>query len=74
MEFDNDTDAEPSEFEVRLKRLKQKHGEDLKEFKLKVWAKMLVLLSCTSVTWRNDSKTMSSGSTQFLHAISFSRM
>jgi hypothetical protein len=43
MEFDNDTDAEPSEFEVRLKRLKEKHGEDLKEFKLKVWAKMLVL-------------------------------
>ena len=31
-----------SEFDIRLQRLQEKHAQDTPEFKLRVWAKMLV--------------------------------
>ena len=32
-----------SEFDIRLQRLQEKHAQDIPEFKLRVWAKMLVM-------------------------------
>ena len=32
------------QFEIRLKNVKEKHAEDTPEFKLGVWAKMLVIM------------------------------
>ena len=31
-----------SEFDIRLQRLQEKHAQDTPEFKLRVWAKMLL--------------------------------
>ena len=38
-----DIDSGSSDYDMRLKRLKAKHGRDLQEFKLRVWAKMTVM-------------------------------
>ena len=32
-----------SEFDIRLQHLQEKHAQDTPEFKLRVWAKMLVM-------------------------------
>ena len=47
-----DTPTQPrSEFEMRLQNLKEKHAEDTPEFKLRVWAKMLVMYCNITVTY-----------------------